>query len=147
MTFREKILLGVLALVLIVVPIAIIEMDKKTHLYMDQVITLDGGTYDTEVNIIITKDTEKALEFIVDHVDYPVNSADFDGSGITYTDEEGRIAMWLDNAQDKGVINHELMHATISIMVWAGIPLDENTEEAYTYELQYLTNQFYKQIK
>ena len=147
MTFREKILLGVLALVLIVVPITILEIDKKTHLYIDQVITLDGGTYDTEVNIIITKDIEKALEFIADHVDYPVNSADFNGSGVTYTDEEGRIAMWLDNVEDKGVINHELLHATISIMAWADVPLDEGTEEAYTYELQYLTNQFYKQIK
>jgi hypothetical protein len=39
------------------------------------------------------------------------------------------------------------LHATISIMSWAGIPFNESTEESYAYELQYLTNQFYKQIK
>ena len=146
MTFREKILLTLLVLTLIFIPLTMIEVDKKVDLYVDQVITLDGGTYDTEVNIIITKDIKKALEFITEHVDYPVNSEDFDGAGITYTDEEGRIAIWLDGVEDRGVISHELLHATISIMSWAEIPLDENTEESYTYELQYLTNQFYNKL-
>jgi hypothetical protein len=32
------------------------------------------------------------------------------------------------------------------MMKWAGIELNEHTEEVYTYQLQYLTKQFYKQV-
>ena len=147
MTFREKILLVLLFAVLVFVPILVIEIDKKIDVYQDQVITLDGGTYDIDVTVIVTADTEKAMEFVVENTTSPITSEDFVASGTTFSDEEGNIIVWLSSAQDKGVISHELLHATISIMSWAGIPFNESTEESYAYELQYLTNQFYKQIK
>jgi len=147
MTFREKILLALLFAVLIFVPILVIEMDKKIDLYQDQVITLNGGTYDIDVTVIVTADTEKAMEFVVENTTSSITSEDFVASGTTFSDEEGNIIVWLSSAQDKGVISHELLHATISIMSWVGIPFNESTEESYAYELQYLTNQFYKQIK
>jgi hypothetical protein len=147
MTFREKILLALLLAVLIFVPILGVEINKKIDVYQDQVITLDGGTYDIDVTVIVTADTEKAMEFVVENTTSPITSEDFVASGTTFSDEEGNIIVWLSSAQDKGVISHELLHATISIMSWAGIPFNESTEESYAYELQYLTNQFYKQIK
>jgi len=147
MTFREKILLALLFAVLIFVPILVIEMDKKIDLYQDEVITLNGGTYDIDVTVIVTADTEKAMEFVVENTTSSITSEDFVASGTTFSDEEGNIIVWLSSAQDKGVISHELLHATISIMSWVGIPFNESTEESYAYELQYLTNQFYKQIK
>lgn len=147
MTFREKILLAMLVAVLIFIPILIIEIDKKIDFYQDQVITLNAGTYDTEVTVIVTADTEKAMQFVVENITTAVTSEDFNASGTTFTDEEGNIIVWLSNAQDKGVVTHELLHATVSIMLWAGIPFSESTEESYAYQLQYLTNQFYKQIK
>jgi len=147
MTFREKILLVLLFAVLIFVPILVIEIDKKIDIYQDQVITLNGGTYDIDVTVIVTADTEKAMEFVVENTTSPITSEDFVASGTTFSDEEGNIIVWLSSAQDKGVISHELLHATISIMSWVGIPFNESTEESYAYELQYLTNQFYKQIK
>ena len=147
MTFREKILLALLLAVLIFVPILGVEINKKMDVYQDQVITLDGGTYDIDVTVIVTADTEKAMEFVVENTTSSITSEDFVASGTTFSDEEGNIIVWLSSAQDKGVISHELLHATISIMSWAGIPFNESTEESYAYELQYLTNQFYKQIK
>jgi hypothetical protein len=147
MTFKEKILLALLFAVLIFVPILGVEINKKINVYQDQVITLDGGTYDIDVTVIVTADTEKAMEFVVENTTSSITSEDFVASGTTFSDEEGNIIVWLSSAQDKGVISHELLHATISIMSWAGIPFNESTEESYAYELQYLTNQFYKQIK
>jgi hypothetical protein len=147
MTFREKILLVLLLVVLIFVPILMIEVDDKIDVYQDQVITLNGGTYDIDVTVMITADTEKAMEFVVENTTTSITSEDFLASGTTFSDEEGNIIVWLSSAQDKGVISHELLHATISIMSWVGIPLSDSTEESYAYELQYLTNQFYKQIK
>jgi len=110
-------------------------------------IVLDGGTYDTEVYVIVTRDTQKAFDFVVEHTNHPVEPTDFESSGVTYTDNEGRIVVWLYSVHDRGVVNHELFHATASIMSWANVPFDESTEESYAYQLQYLTNQFYNKIK
>jgi hypothetical protein len=76
-----------------------------------------------------------------------VTSKDFDARAVTFGPEEGKpIIIWLSDAEDKGVVAHELFHATLYKMYWAGMELHSETEEAFAYELQYLTNQFYNQI-
>jgi hypothetical protein len=120
---------------------------ENTPIYVDETIVLNGGTYDVEIKVIVTQDAEKALQFVIENVDMPVTLEDFEASGVTFADEEGNIVIWLDNTEDHGVISHELLHATFSIMLWAGIPLNDTTEESYTYQLQYLTNQFYNKLK
>jgi len=55
--------------------------------------------------------------------------------------------MWLPNADDPSIVNHELLHVTNDVMKWAGLELNEHTEEIYSYELQYLTKQFYMKFK
>ena len=121
--------------------------NKNTPKNTEQTFILDGGTYDTEIHVIITPDTNKAFQFVIERINHPVEPEDFNASGVTFTDEEGAIVMWLENTEDKGVISHELLHATLSIMLWAGIPLNDTTEESYAYQLQYLTNQFYNKLK
>lgn len=120
---------------------------ENTPVYTERTFVLNGGTYDVEIQVIITQDVEKAFEFVVEKVDMPIDSKDFEASGVTFADEEGNIVIWLDNIEDQGVISHELLHATLSIMLWAGVPLNESTEESYAYQLQHLTNQFYNKIK
>lgn len=120
---------------------------ENTPKHIDKTIVLNGGTYDVEIQVIVTQDAEKALQFVIENVDMPVTPEDFEASGVTFADEEGNIVIWLDNVEDYGVISHELLHATFSIMLWAGIPLNDTTEESYTYQLQYLTNQFYNKLK
>lgn len=120
---------------------------ENTPTYIDKTIVLNGGTYDVEIQVIVTPDVEKAFQFVIENVDMPVESKDFEASGVTFADEEGNIVIWLDNIEDHGVISHELLHATLSIMLWAGIPLNDTTEESYAYQLQYLTNQFYNKLK
>jgi hypothetical protein len=119
---------------------------KKTIL-PDVVLKLDGGTFDTEVNVIITEDTSIARKFVTYHLNVIATSEDFNGEGATFVDDDNRIAIWLQNANNKGVVQHELLHATVSIMLWAGIPFSNATEESYAYQLQYLTNQFNSKIK
>lgn len=125
-----------------------VKPDKEnTPVHTEKTFVLDGGTYDVEVQVIVTQDVEKALQFVIENVDMPVDLKDFEASGVTFADEEGNIVIWLDNIEDQGVISHELLHATLSIMLWAGIPLNDTTEESYAYQLQHLTNQFYNKIK
>lgn len=120
---------------------------ENTPKHIDETFVLNGGTYDVEIQVIVTQDVEKAFEFVVERIDMPITSEDFEASGVTFADEEGNIVIWLDNVEDQGVITHELLHATLSIMLWAGIPLNDTTEESYAYQLQYLTNQFYNKLK
>jgi hypothetical protein len=50
------------------------------------------------------------------------------------------------STEDKGVIAHEIFHTTLNIMYWTGMELNSETEEAFAYEVQHLTNSFYNQI-
>jgi hypothetical protein len=134
-----------------VIVLAVISMmscvTKSTTVHNSKSMVIDAGTYDTQVDIIVTDDVEEAFQFVIEHVDSPVDTADFEADGVTFTDEEGRIVIWISDAENQGVVSHELLHATLSIMTWAGVYLNDTTEEAYTYELQYLTNQFYNKLK
>jgi hypothetical protein len=109
---------------------------------------IQGTSIDLNVIILVTEDTAKAASFVRDNLDSSVIGSDFDCRGVTFPTQDGKpIIIWLPNLEDKGVINHELFHATLSKMQWANIPLTEDTEEAYAYELQYLTNQFNNHVR
>ena len=113
-----------------------------------QVITLEGDTFDLDVTVLITEDTAFAAKYIRENLDSTAKSDDLDARGVTFGTVDGKSPIiWLPNTDDVSVINHELLHATINVMHWADIPLNNDTEEVYTYEMQHLTNEFYKQIK
>lgn len=109
---------------------------------------IQGTSIDLNVTILVTEDTAKAAAFVRANLDSSVIGSDFDCRGLTFPSQDGKpIIIWLPNLKDKGVISHELFHATLSKMQWAGIPLTDDTEEAYAYELQYLTNQFNNHVR
>jgi hypothetical protein len=97
--------------------------------------------------VLVTEDTAYAAQYVRENLDSTVTGKDFDARGVTFGPVEGRpIIIWLSDAEDKGVVAHEFFHATLYKMYWAGMELHSETEEAFAYELQYLTNQFYNQI-
>ena len=109
---------------------------------------IQGTSIDLNVTILVTEDTAKAAAFVRANLDSSVIGSDFDCRGVTFPSQDGKpIIIWLPNLKDKGVISHELFHATLSKMQWANIPLTDDTEEAYAYELQYLTNQFNNHVR
>jgi len=87
------------------------------------------------------------LKYVREHLDSSAKSEDFDSRATTFTSIDGKSPIiWMPNTNDVSVVNHELLHATISIMNWAGVPLSDDTEEVYAYELQYLSKHFYDHI-
>lgn len=110
---------------------------------------LDGGTYPVEIEVLITPDIEAAAQYVRDNLDSTVTACDFDGAaGLTFDFQDGKPGIiWLESAQDPGIVNHELLHATINTMRHSGVSLSDSSEEAYAYQLQYLTTQFYNKIK
>ena len=110
---------------------------------------LDGGSYPITIEVIINPDIEAAAEYVKDNLDSTITACDFDGAaGLTFDFQDGKPGIiWLESAHDPGIVNHELLHATINTMRHSGLSLSDSSEEAYTYQLQYLTTQFYNKIK
>lgn len=148
MTFKDLLIILVITILGCVVGTYYVDLEKAgadiTTRY--QVMPLSGGTFDLDVIVLVTEDTAFALRYVKKNVDSTVSSDDFNSRGTTFTSVfGGNTIVWLPNTDDKAIVSHELLHATIDIMRRTGLTLTEETEEAYTYELQYLTNQFYKQ--
>jgi len=136
-------MLGIIAMIFIAYMI-------QTHPQIttqSKIVFISGSTFDMDVTVIVTEDTAYAAQYVRDNLDSTVTSKDFDARAVTFGPVEGKpIIIWLSDAEDKGVVAHELLHAMLYKLHWAGMELTSETEEAFAYELQYLTNQFYNQI-
>lgn len=112
-----------------------------------EIITLPPSTFDLEVKVLITDDTSFARSYVMENLDSTVDTEDFDCRASTFGTIDGKPPIiWLPYKADVSIINHELFHATVNIMHWAGILLSDQTEEAYAYQLQYLSQQLDNQI-
>lgn len=113
---------------------------------------LNGGTFDQDVEVIVTPNINEAVKISSYYYD-DVNVEYFQSRGTTIPSSNGMpVIMWMPSVDvrdtdDISVANHELEHCTNSIMNWAGVPLDSSTEEVYAYEMGYLSKQFYSHFK
>lgn len=117
-----------------------------------RVIDIEGSTFDMPVFVIITQDTLKALNFVRENNDTSATLQDFDARGVTFPINDGKPPIiWIPHmdwsAEDISIMNHELLHANFSILAWANVPLCDSSEEAYTFNYQFLTKQFYGKVK
>jgi hypothetical protein len=112
-----------------------------------KIVFITGSTFDMDVIVLVTEDTAYAAQYVRENLDSTVTSKDFNARAVTFGPLDGKpIIVWLSDAEDKGIVAHEFFHATLYKMYWAGMELHSETEEAFAYELQYLTNQFYNQV-
>lgn len=109
---------------------------------------IDGGTFDLDIYFYITDDTSLVRSKITEIVNMETDSSLFDARGLTLYNYGYPIVVWFPkNTNDPALINHELLHVVISILNWASIPLSNDTEEIFAYELQYITNKFYINVR
>jgi hypothetical protein len=123
-------------------------LDDKTNITTKyELVTLSGDTFDMDVNVLITDDTAFAAKYVRDNLDSTVTSADFDARAVSFSTIDGKPPIiWMASTEDQGVIAHEIFHTALNIMYWTGMELNSETEEAFAYEVQHLTNSFYNQI-
>lgn len=129
------------------VKIPLIILTYMICMYVDQkprTFTIPGKTFDLDVVVVISKDVNKSYK-IIRQFDTTARIEDFEARGVTFVNGSS-IVVWMPEVQ-KEIVSHELLHATIAIMNWASVPLKDDTEEVYAYQLQYLTNEFYKNLK
>ena len=109
--------------------------------------TLKGDTFDMDVTVLITEDIDFATKYVKENLDSTVKFEDFDARAVSFPINEGKSPIiWMATAEDKGVIAHEIFHTALNIMYWTGMELNSETEEAFGYEVQHLTNSFYNQL-
>jgi hypothetical protein len=112
-----------------------------------QVFTLKGDTFDLDVTVLITEDVAFATSYVKKNLDSTVKYEDFDARAVSFPTNDGKSPIiWMSSTEDKGVIAHEIFHTALNIMYWTGMELNSETEEAFAYEVQHLTNQFYNQV-
>jgi hypothetical protein len=108
---------------------------------------LKGDTFDLDVKVLITEDVAFATDYVKKNLDSTVKFEDFDARAISFPTQDGKPPIiWMADANDKGVVAHEIFHTALNIMYWTGMELNSETEEAFAYEVQHLTNSFYNQV-
>ena len=136
-------MLGLIAMIFI----AYIVKTNPQITTQSKIVFITGSTFDMDVIVLVTEDTAYAAQYVRENLDSTVTGKDFDARAVTFGPQDGKpIIIWLSDAEDKGVVAHEFFHATLYKMYWAGMELHSETEEAFAYELQYLTTQFYNQV-
>ena len=112
-----------------------------------QVYTLGGDTFDLDVIVLVTEDVEFATKFVKENLDSTVTIKDFDARAVSFPTNDGKSPIiWMASTDDQGIIAHEIFHTALNVMYWAGMEINSETEEAFGYEVQHLTNSFYNQI-
>ena len=112
-----------------------------------QIVSIPPSTFDLEVKVLITDDTAFARNYVMQNLDSTVKTEDFDCRAATFGTIDGKPPIiWFPYHVPVAIINHELFHVTLNIMHWANVPLTDDTEEAYAYEMQYLSEQLDNQI-
>ena len=112
-----------------------------------QLFILKGDTFDLDVTVLITEDIAFATKYVRENLDSTVTSSDFDARAVSFPTQDGKSPIiWMATVEDKGVIAHEIFHTALNVMYWTGMELNSETEEAFAYEVQHLTNSFYNQV-
>jgi hypothetical protein len=112
-----------------------------------KVITLKGETFDIDVTVLITEDVAFATKYVKENLDSTVKYEDFDARAVSFATVDGKPPIiWMATSEDKGVVAHEIFHTALNVMYWTGMELNSETEEAFAYEVQHLTNSFYNQV-
>jgi len=148
MSMANKILTYVLGImsVIILMGLLIINIDKMEE---PKQFMITGGTFDLDAYVVITDDTAYAASYATQILSETYTNEDFKARGLTLSDELGTtFVIWLPtkSSEDTSIVHHELLHLTYSMLHAVGIELSPETEEVYTYQLQYLSKQFYNQI-
>jgi hypothetical protein len=112
-----------------------------------KVITLKGETFDLDVTVLITEDVAFATKYVKENLDSTVKFQDFDARAVSFATVDGKPPIiWMATSEDKGIVAHEIFHTALNVMYWTGMELNSETEEAFAYEVQHLTNSFYNQV-
>lgn len=108
------------------------------------------GIYPFDVLVFLGTKPEEVTRYLSKR--YGINNLDVSifikPQGKLITFESGSSVLWTREVPKRGsaLLAHEIFHAVCNIMVRTGIPLTEESEEAYAYAIQFLTNKINEKL-
>ena len=115
--------------------------------------TISGGTFPSDVRVLITEDTTFALKYI-QRYDSTIKAENLRGAAAeTFCLNGDEVPLiWLkyvdmDDYSSIGSVYHEVFHVTSEILRYHGVQLDDSTDDVYAYEVEYFSNQIYQNVK
>lgn len=78
-----------------------------------------------------------------------IKTFDLNQDSLAYTFRNGFIPLirfYVDPALNPGIVAHEIAHCAFSMCAHAGIEYSRESEEAYTYLIDFITEKFYKKL-
>ena len=114
---------------------------------------VDCGTYPFDILVFFGENVED----LFNDIKGKLSKSDFKGlkksefkAGKAIILDTNQTVLWLrekpTTPTDFGLLSHEIYHCTGFILRSIGIQYSEETEEAYAYLIQYLTEQIYKKL-
>lgn len=61
-------------------------------------------------------------------------------SGRTFRGTNRHFVVWRDDITDKGTMAHELIHVGVAVLCDVGIPINEETDEALAYYIDWMAD-------
>lgn len=114
--------------------------------------SVNAGTYEYDINFIITADKKKAAKFVNFKLESNFTEDNFEGARGRYFISSGKCPIiWLPEIpktpRQHGTLSHEIFHVVVAIMDWANIRLCSESEEAWTHLIGHITTKFYEKCK
>lgn len=114
-------------------------------------VEVDIPLYRIQCELIVTNNLNLAAEVLNLRGDGSIDSAYLSlCNGLTVYTTGGSPIIWIrkfdNSAEDISVLNHEMLHATFGILLDRGLVASSDSEEAFTYLLQYISLQFYTNL-
>lgn len=114
-------------------------------------VEVDIPLYRTQCELLVTSNLNLAAEVLNLRGDGSIDSAYLSlCSGLTVNTQGKSPIIWIrkfdNSAEDISILNHEILHATFAILLDRGLVASIDSEEAFTYLLQYISLQFYTNL-
>lgn len=113
--------------------------------------TVNHGTYPFDIMVFIDQSDEVVYKELNKYIDLTEEDKEIlkcEGNGRTVMLEGGQTVMRIvQGKQFHETIAHEIFHCVDFLFRKIGIQLSENSDEAYAYQIEYLTKQLYEKIK
>jgi hypothetical protein len=107
-------------------------------------IEFTAGSFDIDIHVFITQDTNLVKLY--------EPSMNFNSAACTVYDQQGGpISVWFPRVdttlESRLTVIHEMQHITHAVLQCVGLNHNIETDEVYSYELEYLIKQLYTHMK
>lgn len=110
------------------------------------------GTYPIEIMVSFSKEELiKDLSKYIPTPDLDEITSILEGQAKTIMLEDNQIILYMESVpktfNEMAILQHEIFHCVSYLMECVNIPHCEQTEEAWAYQIQYVTKEIYEKFK